>query len=459
MSSPAGLVAVVSQSGETTTVRYLHGDHLGSTSAITDETGNVIERLSFDPHGKRRQPNGQDATTAITSSVNRGYTGHEMDDESGLINMNAREYDPRLGRFMQADVIADSFGGQGLNRYSYVHNNPLSATDPSGNNSRFFKRLTLEKLLKYGPAYPIIAPLVINPITTHPGSLTIKGVEMYVKVKKDEPWLLENPKYIPIAKAVISVVICYFTCEIDYGVTTAWFSGIYDARFTYLMGGDRTDQWQAFNRSYASTLLTSSVSQAFPVSAGASWESIAVTVAVRGAASGAAAEIQGGDFWQGFAMGAGSASIDYLFRAVSAASALELQNSDVNATGTRMTEQAGMLYENDSVFFGNDGLGRMEGGGFSVGANRVPGIRATAWAHDWITGSSPVGFDVKYINGAGFIPRVASSAWRADLFSVPILGEVLNYGTMVPAYVWTMGAMANQVGAFSAWTNARYTNY
>jgi RHS repeat-associated protein len=49
------------------------------------------------------------------------------------VNANARLYDPTLGRFMSADtVIADAFDGQAFNRYSYVNNRPLSATDPTG---------------------------------------------------------------------------------------------------------------------------------------------------------------------------------------------------------------------------------------------------------------------------------------------------------------------------------------
>jgi len=63
----------------------------------------------------------------------RGFTGHEQLDEMGLIHMNGRVYDARLGRFIQADpLIQDPTKVQSLNRYSYVWNNPLNATDPSG---------------------------------------------------------------------------------------------------------------------------------------------------------------------------------------------------------------------------------------------------------------------------------------------------------------------------------------
>ena len=43
-------------------IRYFIGDHLGSVSVLTDETGAVVERDSYDAWGKRRNPNGSDAT-------------------------------------------------------------------------------------------------------------------------------------------------------------------------------------------------------------------------------------------------------------------------------------------------------------------------------------------------------------------------------------------------------------
>ncbi len=58
---------------------------------------------------------------------------HEHLDEVGIINMNGRIYDPVLGRFLQPDKIIQEPGNlQNHNRYSYVMNNPLKFTDPSG---------------------------------------------------------------------------------------------------------------------------------------------------------------------------------------------------------------------------------------------------------------------------------------------------------------------------------------
>ena len=90
--------------------------------------------MSFAAFGERRNTNWTDALNDITSSVSRGFTGHEMDDDVGLINMNARMYDAKLGRFLQPDTyIQYPTSTQGFNRYTYVNNNPLSFTDPSGN--------------------------------------------------------------------------------------------------------------------------------------------------------------------------------------------------------------------------------------------------------------------------------------------------------------------------------------
>lgn len=65
--------------------------------------------------------------------LNRGFTGHEHLDAVNLVNMNGRIYDPVIGRFLSADPFVQypDFT-QSYNRYSYVLNNPLSFTDPSG---------------------------------------------------------------------------------------------------------------------------------------------------------------------------------------------------------------------------------------------------------------------------------------------------------------------------------------
>jgi RHS repeat-associated protein len=116
-------------------LRYFQQDHLVNTAVITDEAGAVVERLAYNPWGKRRFANGlpdpQDSIVPLTTD--RGYTEHEHLDEVGVIHMNGRIYDPLIGRFMSADpFIQAPFELQSHNRYAYVMNNPLAFTDPSG---------------------------------------------------------------------------------------------------------------------------------------------------------------------------------------------------------------------------------------------------------------------------------------------------------------------------------------
>jgi len=98
---------------------YYLQDHQGSTVGLTDTTGNVVERQSYDPFGG----------STGSSSTRYGYTGRELDSATGMMYYRARWYDPEQARFITQDPIG--FGG-GMNFYAYVGNSPLNATDPSG---------------------------------------------------------------------------------------------------------------------------------------------------------------------------------------------------------------------------------------------------------------------------------------------------------------------------------------
>ncbi len=144
ISTPAGRIAVYTSTVDLTSqhlgdisynTKYLHTDHLGSVDVITNEAGAVIERDSFDAWGFRRTTDWTSGDNSIRSIITHGYTGHEMLDDLGLVHMNGRVYDPGLGRFLSADpTIQAPTITQNFNRYSYVLNNPLSLTDPSGFN-------------------------------------------------------------------------------------------------------------------------------------------------------------------------------------------------------------------------------------------------------------------------------------------------------------------------------------
>lgn len=123
-------------------IEYLHRDHLGSVEAVTDEAGNTLMQFSFEAFGARRKadwtglPNSAETEAMLTElhrHTSRGYTGHEHLDRTGLIHMNGRVYDPVLGRFLSPDPLVQAPAySQSYNRYTYVWNNPLGMTDPTG---------------------------------------------------------------------------------------------------------------------------------------------------------------------------------------------------------------------------------------------------------------------------------------------------------------------------------------
>jgi RHS repeat-associated protein len=103
---------------------YYHSDNLHSTSVLTDQSGTVVETTAYYPFGDIRSGGTQSKQL---------YTGQENDPETGLDYYNARYYNSHIHRFTQPDTqIADIYNPQNLNRYSYVNNNPLTYTDPSG---------------------------------------------------------------------------------------------------------------------------------------------------------------------------------------------------------------------------------------------------------------------------------------------------------------------------------------
>jgi len=117
---------------------YIGRDYLGSVTNVTNENGSIGYEYSYDAWGNLRNPDTQ-ALYAQDEQPNlflgRGFTGHEHLPFCNLINMNARLYDPAVGRFLSPDpYVQSSDFSQGYNRYSYCLNNPLRYTDPTGEN-------------------------------------------------------------------------------------------------------------------------------------------------------------------------------------------------------------------------------------------------------------------------------------------------------------------------------------
>jgi len=101
-------------------------DHLGSIISVRDSLWASKFHSTYDAWGNP-------SVSENTIGLLRGYTGHEMLPEYGLINMNGRLYDPQIGRFLSPDnYVQEPGNSQSFNRYTYCLNNPLKYTDPDG---------------------------------------------------------------------------------------------------------------------------------------------------------------------------------------------------------------------------------------------------------------------------------------------------------------------------------------
>lgn len=117
-------------------IEYILRDHLGSITDVVSSAGQVNQSIGYDAWGRMRNPSTGVLYTPETMPelrLGRGYTGHEFLPWFGLVNMNARLYDPAIGRFLSPDPFVQAPDmPQNFNRYSYCLNNPLIYNDPDG---------------------------------------------------------------------------------------------------------------------------------------------------------------------------------------------------------------------------------------------------------------------------------------------------------------------------------------
>jgi len=109
---------------------WAHSDHLGSVEALTDATGDVVERYRYSSFGQLTVMDGEFILKPSNLLLNPfTYTGREWEPEAGMYFYRARFMNPRLGRWLSRDPIGENGG---INLYGYVGNNPISYTDPLG---------------------------------------------------------------------------------------------------------------------------------------------------------------------------------------------------------------------------------------------------------------------------------------------------------------------------------------
>ena len=116
-----GYELVSSDSEAAKTYYHYASDELGSITHVTDADGTVLNRYEYDAFG--------DFTLREETVENRfGFAGEQYDPVANLYYLRARFYNPVIGRFLQEDT----YYGDGLNLYTYCHNNPVGYVDPSG---------------------------------------------------------------------------------------------------------------------------------------------------------------------------------------------------------------------------------------------------------------------------------------------------------------------------------------
>jgi RHS repeat-associated protein len=127
---PGGIVKELTQN------YYYFQDASGSTSHLTDSNGNLLESYRYDLQGT---PTYYDANGNVITASGYGithlYTGQRWESALGLYDLRNRYYAPSLGRFLQPDPIG--FAGDAANLYRYCGNNPVNASDPSGEAAVF----------------------------------------------------------------------------------------------------------------------------------------------------------------------------------------------------------------------------------------------------------------------------------------------------------------------------------
>ncbi|WP_125717240.1 ribonuclease domain-containing protein [Pseudoalteromonas rubra] len=252
-------------------LKWLFTNYQGSIVAITNSKFELLKRFKYDAFGKQSEVFGSDTERQINFAESatllghlfgnvRGYTGHEslkLGDDNRVIHMNGRLYDSGTGRFMQADpVVQAPTNLQNYNRYSYVLNNPMSYTDPSG---YFFK-----KLLKV--------------------TMKVTGDWYIHKFLNKVPWL----------KSITSVALNFIPgCQV-------WCTAAFNAKSTFVATGSLNGALKAGAIAAASAYAFSQIGDAFGADSGFWQNGGAAHIGAHALTGGIVSELQGGKFGHGF---------------------------------------------------------------------------------------------------------------------------------------------------------------
>ena len=382
-------------------VHSLLVDHKGSIATImTDATGAADVAESFTAFGNRREAStwaGAPTSTELATMngvTRQGYTFQTVLGSMGLNHMNGRVEDAVTGRFISPDPYVPSPSNtQSYNRYTYVNNNPLSDTDPSG----FFNLGNLlNPFSNSNPLNPFGSfgrKLALSPFTTQ-YSLFRFGQRQGDSMLRDYSWLQ------PIAE----VAACYYGGP--YACAAA------DAYLTRLNGGTIDQALIAGAVTFASGQLSTGVDEYLNVPAwggGYQVNAMADAALAHGAIQGVASSLTGGTFWRSFELGAGGSLLTsaYEYFALHAPGwgsgearpdggvCGESDSSCYNPTANGHVPEA---YYDVNTFGNNIALGGSgdcfyQSGACSNFLDQVPGLQAVSQLHDnWMI-NLPGGFN------------------------------------------------------------------
>ena len=263
---------------------YLHYDNLGSIDTITDGQGNIVQQSEYKPFGEQYRIDNNISQPLLT---NRGYTGHEHINEFGFIHMNGRVYDPSIGRFLSADPhIQAPLNTQSYNRYSYVLNNPLKYTDPSG---YFFKKIkkAFKKIGKFVKKYA--RTIVAGVIAFYTGG-----------------WMYDKILWGSLGAGSAATTSALITKAAIAGGAVG--GATFGFTNTVLHGGDLSDAITAAAYGGLTRAITGGISGSFD----GIWN--LKRVAVSSIGGGINSTIMGGKFKDGFKMAAITGSMKYLYK-------------------------------------------------------------------------------------------------------------------------------------------------
>jgi RHS repeat-associated protein len=154
---------------------YYHADHLGSTRALTGQTGSPTDRYNFDAYGRTLRQTGPTANDYL-------FAGEQRDKQLGLDYLRARYLNVGFGRFYGRDRQKGQLRTPAsLHRYAYAHNNPISYTDPSGNRTLVEVATTVALV---GALHQLSASAVLTPLGD-PTKPTVRWDATFVQATVD----------------------------------------------------------------------------------------------------------------------------------------------------------------------------------------------------------------------------------------------------------------------------------